>query len=1109
MIIIEYMGEVITLDECLDRMSKYKRNDDFYFAALGRNSGSSSGGGGTSGGFSEQGHTLMLDASKAGSIARFANHSCEPNCVMQKWLVAGETRIVLTSLRKIAKGEEVTYNYHFYDDGFPANPILAQQCRCGSVFCCGKVGGSHNSGGTNSGRTTSGASSLSLSLSSSQQEIESAIERGDTLLTTRRGGGTSEGSGSSVEAVRAFVTAVEESEWIKRVSGMTSSSSNSSNVYAHTLQRQATTLRERLRVFDEWERETLSILRGERQTDGQTVTGFIDRNQLEALLGRCPLARSSTEKQAKQRLDAHHTACVMMREKRLCCGLLYERETIPVTTSTSTSVVSGISWDDYSDLVKACAACLPLSVPHLDWLLSLYHSALLWSQKWVLPLTKSLDVAETRDKTYWALNSLYTQCVGEIEGEALSMGVFSANDFLDEIVTMHLIRTPLKGEVEVERGGGVGERERQIQREIAVLIERERKRLLGDGERDGEREEIVCYCQLPERHSLYSVCTQCTQCNGWFHLPCNNSRSLSASTLSKGDVNFMCNLCLVCVTGRVSCFAFKPSTEWKYPNSTPNTTDRKSATTTTSATTAVVKTETKEVDPLGYVPKKRGPRPKAVVTDNITDNNSASNVICNTNNTVTTSLSPLDEVVQSIAKTQSMRIRRAQHFLTTEDVEKALREGDQSLACFSFFPAKSLLGMAQRAVADWGTRVDSFFSPTSESVRVCDTVIVPIIEGRMPESERDFDEVLPRVFREAVHLYFEPLNLRIKCNRRLGRLREYLWTVSALPLFYPRLKATTTCTTESIMSVHTHNEDGTTVPQSVPVLLRPYDLSLPLTAPAHYSLVDEIAQAGRLLVFTDANTEGVTHAQTVSQRVLQAVETLNHELRALVCLVQQCRSVESAMKLLPLLLHPNGGSTVMKCFYTVYILSSDVSELDYAIARVKCFVRPKQVRLLEREKLTDGEREGESESKREEDDGVYCLCRRGDDGSAMICCDRCDDWFHLSCVGLGSGRKRRRRRERGDGEGEREGEKEENATVLVGAGKRKGTTASSKREREKAIKKVVQKMLQGEQSGYNARGVEGIEDSNNTNSGSNSDNSQQYLCISCSAIQNVDYPYAW
>lgn len=36
----------------------------------------------------------------------------------------------------------------------------------------------------------------------------------------------------------------------------------------------------------------------------------------------------------------------------------------------------------------------------------------------------------------------------------------------------------------------------------------------------------------------------------------------------------------------------------------------------------------------------------------------------------------------------------------------------------------------------------------------------------------------------------------------------------------------------------------------------------------------------------------------------------------------------------------------------------------------------------------------------EDDDGEYCVCRTGNDGTPMICCSQCDEWFHFKCIGL-------------------------------------------------------------------------------------------------------------
>jgi len=74
-LLIEYLGEVITAQEGLRRMGEYVTGDDFYFMGLDNG--------------------LMLDAKTMGSVARFANHSCAPTCLPQKWNVLGECRLVL------------------------------------------------------------------------------------------------------------------------------------------------------------------------------------------------------------------------------------------------------------------------------------------------------------------------------------------------------------------------------------------------------------------------------------------------------------------------------------------------------------------------------------------------------------------------------------------------------------------------------------------------------------------------------------------------------------------------------------------------------------------------------------------------------------------------------------------------------------------------------------------------------------------------------------------------------------------------------------------------------------------------------------------------------
>lgn len=79
---------------------------------------------------------MIIDATK-GSIARFVNHSCDPNCRMVKWIVAGKPRMALFAGDKpIMSGDELTYDYNF--DPFSAKNV--QECRCGSDNCRGILG---------------------------------------------------------------------------------------------------------------------------------------------------------------------------------------------------------------------------------------------------------------------------------------------------------------------------------------------------------------------------------------------------------------------------------------------------------------------------------------------------------------------------------------------------------------------------------------------------------------------------------------------------------------------------------------------------------------------------------------------------------------------------------------------------------------------------------------------------------------------------------------------------------------------------------------------------------------------------------------------------------
>ncbi|VDK27815.1 unnamed protein product, partial [Gongylonema pulchrum] len=111
--VCEYVGEVVSLEtfNSRSRDADYRSQRNHY--ALNLCPG------------------FVVDAYRKGNIARFINHSCAPNCEMQRWSVNGQYRIGLFALRAIKGGEELTYDYNW--DAFEFDDVTI--CRCGAPNC--------------------------------------------------------------------------------------------------------------------------------------------------------------------------------------------------------------------------------------------------------------------------------------------------------------------------------------------------------------------------------------------------------------------------------------------------------------------------------------------------------------------------------------------------------------------------------------------------------------------------------------------------------------------------------------------------------------------------------------------------------------------------------------------------------------------------------------------------------------------------------------------------------------------------------------------------------------------------------------------------------------
>lgn len=120
--VIEYVGEVINMDEFKRRIKEIQERKiiNYYFLTVDPD--------------------MTIDAGTKGNVSRFINHSCEPNCETQKWII-GNTRVIgLFAIKDIHAGEELTFNYNLESLG-----NKKRVCLCGAAKCSGFIGEKYRS----------------------------------------------------------------------------------------------------------------------------------------------------------------------------------------------------------------------------------------------------------------------------------------------------------------------------------------------------------------------------------------------------------------------------------------------------------------------------------------------------------------------------------------------------------------------------------------------------------------------------------------------------------------------------------------------------------------------------------------------------------------------------------------------------------------------------------------------------------------------------------------------------------------------------------------------------------------------------------------------------
>jgi uncharacterized protein len=106
--IVEYTGEKITKEESASRR---KAHNNYVFHLNYRHD---------------------IDGAGLDNIARYINHSCDPNCRVQK----SEGRIFVEAARDIAPDEELSFDY-----GYDLSEYARFPCTCGARVCCGYIVG--------------------------------------------------------------------------------------------------------------------------------------------------------------------------------------------------------------------------------------------------------------------------------------------------------------------------------------------------------------------------------------------------------------------------------------------------------------------------------------------------------------------------------------------------------------------------------------------------------------------------------------------------------------------------------------------------------------------------------------------------------------------------------------------------------------------------------------------------------------------------------------------------------------------------------------------------------------------------------------------------------
>lgn len=511
--IVEYTGQVISDDECTARRNKLKNNEDFYFASLCAG--------------------YVLDAKPMGSRARFANHSCQPNCEMQKWVVGGEPRLVLVSLAAIEAGSDVTYNYHCHDDGLEVK-IKRQKCLCGAKCCAGTIGG----------RVT-------------KTEFDKWSQRAQSLLRSDKW--------IHIDAYRRHIEAASDVSSIlyKDLKGVVD-------------------------LVDDWVRDTYSPVFAFLRCGFSGQFELRSSEYIENVLSTFPVKNVRCDEYQHVNQIYKTAGKVGKRVEQYICDFNAPVEAavgdLGMTEAPQQMEVEEVNmrysdtvdWTCLMSLFKDIAAVLPMRCVQralIDRALDLYEGTSRWARSLYARTASPTPVSEWTTSKASAWSAIAR--ISNFYGREMSPYSFMLEKTLDRNLSLYIRRAQLlldlascqsSGQTAISEGythravlSTTSFHDIHLGVDPEFLIAEEREE--GEPEEGHDEHTPHCLCRLPETEGESATLVQCENCDSWLHPQCINRRGLEGGAIRAKRAVFVCPLCLH-VDNAVSSLADVVSQEW-------------------------------------------------------------------------------------------------------------------------------------------------------------------------------------------------------------------------------------------------------------------------------------------------------------------------------------------------------------------------------------------------------------------------------------------------------------------------------------------------------------------------------------------------------------------